>query len=392
MTNTRLGLCGVGEVSARPIYLDCNATTPTEPTVIDLMARAMADEPGNAGSRTHEYGSSAQRAVERARASVATVVSADPDEVLFTSGATESNNLALMGLAAYGERTGRRHIVATTIEHKAVLEPLEALSRRGFSISLATVDRSGVVNPRAIADLLRPDTLLVSLMHVNNETGVLQPLDEVAKLLDGHLAFLHTDAAQGFGKDLEPLRSPRLDLISVTAHKIYGPKGVGALVARRRGGTRLPLSPLMYGGGQERGLRPGTLPVHLLLGFGEACRLALANHAPRTAACLEFRERLLSKLRPLEPTINGDMRRTLPNTLSLSFSGLDSEAVMLAVKQHVAISNGSACTSASYSPSHVLLAMGLTQTEAESATRWSWSHLTAEPDWEGVVRAIKRLQ
>ncbi len=375
-----------------PVYLDCNATTPLEPRVVEAMNRCLADGPANAGSRTHEFGMRALRTVQRSRESVATIVGADPDEVVFTSGATESNNLAILGLAAFGEKAGRRHVICTCVEHKAVLEPCEELARRGFQVTLLPVARSGMVSPDALRAALRSDTLLVSIMHVNNETGVMQPLEEMAAILEGHSAYFHTDAAQGFGKEFTLLRNRRLDLISVSGHKIYGPQGVGALVARRRDSARPPLSPLMYGGGQERGLRAGTVPVYLVAGLGEAARLALAEREIRVDACNRFREALFAAFAPLSPVHNGDPSRLLPNVANLSFRGLDSEALMLALKHHVAISNGSACTSASYAPSHVLSAMGLSTEHIASATRWSWCHTSQQPDWKAIVEAIVALR
>jgi len=374
-----------------PIYLDCNATTPVEPLVREEMLKYITTEFGNAGSRTHVFGTRANQAVEQARSSIADLAAASRDEVVFTSGATESNNLALLGLAQHGASVGKRHIVSTQIEHKAVLEPLEQLGRRGYEVTLVPPTAGGWVDPEAIRKALRPNTLLVSVMHVNNETGVIQPLEDIAGVLGEHAAFFHTDAAQGYGKHLAPLRNPRIDLISISAHKIYGPKGVGALVMRRRGYTRPPLEPLFYGGGQERGLRPGTLPVFLIAGFGKAAELALKNAERRATVCRAFKEALMVALQPLGPTVNGDPQQTLPHVVNLSFPRLDSEAVMLALKDYVAISNGAACTSASYQPSHVLKAMGLRDDEVQCAVRWSWCHMTEAPDWDAVVRAIRRL-
>ena len=373
------------------VYLDCNATTPLDPRVQDEVMRYMAVEFGNAGSRTHDYGARAQQAVQRARDQVAAAVGAKRDEVIFTSGATESNNLALLGLARHGQDTGPRHLVSTQIEHKAVLEPLEALVERGFEVTLVAPTSGGWVEPRAIQEAVREDTLLISVMHVNNETGVVQPLAEIADCLMDHPAYIHVDAAQGFGKEIEPLLLPRLDLISISGHKIYGPKGVGALIARRRGFTRPPLTPLLYGGGQERGLRPGTLPVPLIVGLGLAAELAHQEASQRSEACRLFRKRALEALAPLEPVFNGDQSRTLPHVLNISFPGFDSEAVMVALKHIVAMSNGSACTSQSYEPSHVLKAMALSKTMIQSALRLSWSHMTEEPDWTEISRLIRDL-
>lgn len=375
-----------------PAYLDCNATTPIEPEVLEIVVRYMRDLYGNAGSRTHEYGVAAKRAVERARDQVAQVVAAQPDEVVFTSGGTESNNLALLGLAVFGERSNRRHILSTKIEHKAVLEPLEHLASRGFEVELLDPTPGGWVEAEAVQAALRPDTLLVSVMQVNNETGVRQPIGEIAALIADHPAFFHVDAAQGFGKELQPLRNPRVNLISVSGHKIYGPKGIGALVARRRGFDRLPLSPLMFGGGQERNLRPGTVAVPLIAGLGAAANLCVQDHELRKARCLAIRDEMLAAFAPLSPTFNGDPSRMLYNTLNLTFGDLDSEAVMLALKGVAALSNGSACTSHDYRPSHVLQAMALPEATISGALRLSWCHLTTPVNWTLITRRLDHLR
>jgi len=374
--------------NTRPVYLDCNATTPLEPDVQREMLRFFEEEFGNAGSRTHEFGARAKQAVQKARDQVATVLGVEREEVIFTSGATESNNLAILGLAEFGERSGRRHILSTQIEHKAVLEPLEELERRGFEVELLAPNSGGWVPPDAVRGALRAETMLVSVMHANNETGVIQPIDEIAAALKGHRAFLHVDAAQTFGKLIEPLRNPRIDLISVSAHKIYGPKGAGALATRRRGFDRPPLKPLAFGGGQERGLRPGTLAVPLIVGFGVAAELALKNHAVRAKRCLKFRKSLEAALLALGPRIHGDPERSLPHVINLSFAGLDSEAVLVALKGEIAVSNGSACTSASYKPSHVLKAMGLPDEEIMGALRISWCHMTPGTEWTKIVQLL----
>lgn len=376
--------------SESPVYLDCNATTPVEDEVLDAVVHHCRVEYGNAGSRTHAFGAEASRAVNRARRQVASVVEASWEEVIFTSGATESNNIAILGLADQALQEGRCHIISTQIEHKAVLEPLEELQRRGFEVTLVPPDSSGLVQPASICAALRPDTALVSVMHVNNETGVIQPLAEIAELLRGHPALFHTDAAQGFGKELESLRSQRIDFISVSGHKIFGPKGIGALILRTRN-RPTKLRPLMFGGGQERGLRPGTVPVHLAVGLGVAAELAVRDNIIRRQVCEAFRADLLTALRPLHPTIQGSESKVLPTVLNLRFDEIDSEAVILALKDVVAISNGSACTSASYKPSHVLKAMGLSDSNAAAATRWSWCHKTPRPVWERVVARIRQL-
>ena len=374
------------------VYLDCAATTPVDPRVAADVMRYMDDEYGNAGSRTHAFGARAKRAVEQARDQVAAVVQCTRGEVVFTSGATESNNLAILGLAEHGRRTGRRHIVSTMIEHNAVLEPLRHLESQGFDLTLVQPTPGGYVDPAAVRAAVRPDTLLVSVMHVNNETGEIQPIEQIAAQLEGHAAYFHADAAQGFGKEIPALRHSRIDLISVSGHKLFAPKGVGALIARRRDAERPPLSPLMFGGGQERGLRPGTLPVHLIVGLGRAAEIALAEHEARDQANRRFRDRALAALQPLDPIVTGDPARTVPHILNLALPGIDAEEAMEALADTIAISNGSACTSQSLTCSHVLGAMGFDPARSASALRLSWCHLTPEPDWSRVVEILRALR
>jgi cysteine desulfurase len=373
----------------RAVYLDCAATTPIDPRVRDVVLRYLEEEFGNAGSRTHDFGANARRAVERARDQVAAVAGASRGDVVFTSGATESNNLALLGLAAQGRAAGRLHLVATQIEHHAVLEPLRALAARGFRLTLVEPRPDGWVEPEAVAEALEEDTLLVSVMHVNNETGVRQPLREIAARLDGHPAFFHVDAAQGFGRDLDALRHPRIDLVSVSGHKLHAPKGVGALIARRRGSERPPLAPLLHGGGQELGLRPGTLPVALIAGLGEAAERALAEAESRAARCRELRALILAGLAPLRPELNGDPARALPHILSLSFPGLGADAVIEAWQGLAEVSDGAACTTQSRTCSHVLAAMELSQERRDGAVRLSWCHLTPLPPLDSMVEALR---
>ena len=398
ISSRRLAEPGADESGSGPsassagVYLDCNATAPIDPQVRAEVWRYLTEEYGNAGSRTHQYGQAARNRVQQAREQVAGVVAAEPAEVIFTSGATEADNLALLGIAPHGDSAGHRHIISSQIEHKAVLEPLEHLSGRGFEVTLVPPTRGGWVDPEAVRAALRTDTVLVSIMHVNNETGVIQPLDEIAAVLRGHDAYFHVDAAQGFGKDLAPLRNKRIDLISVSGHKIYGPKGVGALIARRRRFAPPPLQPLMYGGGQERGLRPGTVPVPLVAGLGTAAELAIAHHDERRRRNDAYREKILAAFAPFGPVINGEEDRIIAHAVNLSIPGLDSEGVMLALKGIVAISNGSACTSQSYDPSHVLTAMGLDRDTVEGALRISWCHLTEEPDWTEFQRRLHELR
>ena len=376
----------------RPIYLDCNATTPIEPQAAEVAREYLEEEYGNSGSRTHEYGAKAKSAVARARAAVAELLGADDDEVIFTSGATESNNIAILGLAEYGLREGKRHLITSAQEHKAVLEPIEKLRSRGFEVTMLSPGVEGLVSAAALKAALRPDTLLVSLMHVNNETGVIQPLSDYVEVLRGHPAFLHVDAAQSFGKLVESLRDKRIDLISASGHKIYAPKGVGVLLARCRDYNEPPLEPLMFGGGQEKGVRPGTLPVHLLAALGEAVKIALKTHDKRMAACEKIKECALKELVAAGGVPNGDQASCIASTLNISFPGLDSEALILQLKDVVAISNGSACTSSNYSFSHVLTSMGLDKERIRGALRLSWSHQTPDVNWPLVAQKINSLR
>ena len=378
-------------IQGSSVYLDCNATAPMDPAVREVVLSWLG-EVGNAGSRTHEYGLRARQAVERARDQMAVVVGARPDEVVFTSGATESNNLAILGLAPFGEANRRRHVVSTEIEHKAVLEPLKILAARGFEVTLVPPARDGAVRAEAVRAAVRDDTLLVSVMQVNNETGVRQPIEAVAAALEGHDVYLHVDAAQGFGKELAPLLLSRIDLLSISSHKIYGPVGVGALVARRRRFDKVPLTGLMRGGGQERGLRPGTLPVALIAGLGAAAESAAANSDARRKQCAAVREQALHALRPLQIRIHGALECSLPHVLNFSVDDVDSEAIILSLQDIAAVSNGSACTSQSYTPSHVLKAMGLPPTAIAGAVRLSWCHLTPQVDWDALAARIENLR
>lgn len=374
-----------------PVYMDCAATTPVDPRVLEVVYHYLAVDYGNAGSHTHVYGARAKKAVERAREAIAVIADAKPDEVYFTSGATEANNIAILGLAEAARQAGNTHVVTTAIEHKAVLGPITHLEALGFEVTYVKPTEDGCVCAADVLSAVRSNTFLVSVMHVNNETGVIQPLSEIATGLYDHPAYFHTDSSQGFGKETREF-DRRIDLISASAHKLYAPKGVGALIARRRRFTRPPISPLMLGGGQERGLRSGTLPVHLCAGFGKACEIMHDEHDAWEQRCTEIDSMLRQALAPLEPKINGDPYRTLPCILNTSFGTLDSEAVILALKDIAAISNGSACTTAGRDPSHVLESMGLPHLQIQAATRWSWSHLTPDFPSLSIRDAISQLR
>lgn len=369
-------------------YLDCNATTPIAPEVAEIVCKYMIDEFGNSGSRTHEFGMRAKQATELARQQVADVVEAGKNEIIFTSGATESNNIAILGLRKWAQEQNKKHIITTRIEHKAVLEPVEALESEGFEVTYLDCDESGLVSKESLEEALRPDTCLVSIMHVNNETGSIQDISGYISVLEEHDAYFHVDAAQGFGKYSESLKHSRIDMISVSGHKLYGPKGVGALIVRRRGFKKVPLQPLMYGGGQERGLRPGTLPVALIAGLGEACSLAYKNSEMWSQHCQSLKNEALGAFSEIGIKVNG--QNTAPHVLNFSIPEVNSEAAMVALKGIAAVSNGSACTSSSYTPSHVLTAMGFDEDRINSAIRMSWCYQTKELPLAEMIEKIKQ--
>ena len=370
-------------------YLDYNATAPVLPEVADLVYKLMVEEYGNAGSRTHSFGATAKKAVEKARRQIADVVNADKSEVIFTSGATESNNIAILGLKEYAEKNNKKHIITTGIEHKAVLEPIEHLAKMGFEVTYIKPDTSGVIDVESIGKALREDTVLVSVMHINNETGCIQPIAAICNLLKEHDAYLHVDAAQSFGKLSNELESDRIDFISASGHKLYAPKGVGALITRKRGFLKAPLKPVYFGGGQEKGLRPGTLPVQLIAGFGLACELAQKNSTHWQKHCTQIKENFLTLISKLDGKVIGE--NTSPFVTNFYIPGVNSEAAMVMLKDVIAVSNGSACTSSSYQPSHVLTAMGLSADEIAGSIRVSWSHMTEDVPFDAIEDKLRML-
>ena len=374
------------------VYLDSCATTQVDSRVAAVVQTFLLDEYGNAGSRTHSWGAKAAKTIEEARQQISGPVSSNPEEVIFTSGATESNNIALLGIAKHAQEVNKLHVITTAVEHKAVLEPTDYLKNIGFDVTVLPVDEKGWPNPKDLDKALRPDTVLVSTMHVNNETGVELPLNDYSDVLANHEAWWHVDAAQSYGKINEALIDPRIDLISISGHKVFAPKGIGALIVRRRGYDRPPLTPLVYGGGQERGLRPGTLPVALIAGLGLAAELADTEADTRKKICSEYKNRVLNALSPLGIKINGDEERVVSHVLNVSVPGLDAEAALVATKDLIAVSNGSACTSSSYEPSHVLTSMGLDDGRVSEALRISWDHETSDPDWELVVKRLSSIR
>lgn len=375
------------------VYLDYNATTPVLKDIVHEIEQYFLYEFGNAGSRTHEYGLRAHQAVEKARDRISKTINCLPGEVIFTSGATESNNLVILGMSHHGRECGKTHIISTVIEHKSVLKPLHELSGTGFNIDLLPVDSTGRINPNDIPGKLSNKTLLVSIMQVNNETGVIQPVTEIAEMLKGYPdIYFHVDAAQGFGKINEQLQHPRIDFISISGHKLYAPKGVGVLIVRKRNNKKPPLKPLMFGGDQEGGLRPGTLPVPLVAGLGKASEMAYKKSHLWNELNLKTRETALKVLSSVPYDINGDLSYTVPHVLNISFPGINSEALFVALKGIAAISNGSACTSHTYKPSHVLKAMGFSDERISSSVRISWGITTKAIPWDDIIDTMKRLK
>ncbi len=356
------------------VYLDYNASTPIDERVLNVMMDIYKNNYGNADSRTHDYGDKARKIIESARQNVADMLNVKKDEVFFTSGATESDNISILGLQRYAEKTGKRHIITTAIEHKAVLEPLEVLEKSGFEITYIKPDISGRISSNELLSQVRADTLLVSVMHVNNETGIIQPVKEIGEKLSESDVLFHIDAAQSCGKIIDDLRVIKYNMLSVSAHKMNGPQGIGALILKKKRYKLPPINPIIFGGGQEHGIRPGTLPTALIAGFGEACKIAQTEYLQSIKACHKIKKTLIAMLENsgLEYEINGDQTFCIPNTINVSFKGINSEALMLSSKQYCSISNGSACNSASYNPSHVLSAMGLDEARIQSAVRISW--------------------
>jgi cysteine desulfurase len=354
---------------APPIYLDHQSTTPVDPRVVEAMAPWWTHDFGNAASRTHVFGWRAEAAVENARATLARAVgAADPAEIVFTSGATESDNLALTGVARALRERGD-HLVTLASEHPSVLDTARALAAEGFSLTELPVDRAGLVDPDDVARAITPRTVLVSVMWANNEIGVLQPIEAIAERCRERGVLLHSDAAQAVGKVPVDAAAAGVDLLSFTAHKLYGPKGVGALRVRRSR-PRVRLVPLLYGGGHEAGLRSGTLPVPLIVGFARAVELALAERESEAGRLASLRERLLARLRAgLDGVfVNGDLARRLPGNLNVGFAGADADALLAALPE-LAISTGSACASARAERSHVLRALGLSEAELRASVR-----------------------
>jgi cysteine desulfurase len=370
----------------RPIYLDNAATTPVDPRVVQAMLPYLTDLFGNPASRSHGYGWAAEEAVEIAREHVAALLNADPREIAWTSGATESNNLAIKGAARFHQSRGK-HLVSVKTEHKSVLDTLRELEREGFEVTLLDVDAEGLVAPEAVAASLRPDTILVSVMAVNNEIGVVQDLAAIGALCRERKVLFHVDAAQATGKVALDLDVLPIDLMSLSAHKSYGPKGIGALYVRRK--PRVRIEAQMHGGGHERGLRSGTLATHQIVGMGEAYRLAREHMAAENERIRALRNRLLEGLMSIpEARVNGSLVKRVPHNLNLSFPFVEGESLLMGMKG-IAVSSGSACTSASLEPSYVLRALGLSDEVAHSSIRFSLGRFTTAADVDRAIPLVR---
>lgn len=379
------------------IYLDYNSSAPIDGRVLDVMVDVYKNIIGNADSRTHDYGEGARKIVEHARKQVASILKINKDEVIFTSGATESNNIALQGLKEYAYSTNKKHIITTSIEHKAVLETAKALQKQGFEVDYVSPDLSGRISVKDIMSKVREDTLLVSVMHVNNETGIIQPVYEIGEALQDREVLFHVDATQSFGKLVEELQKIQYNMLSMSAHKLGGPQGIGALILRKQKYKFPPVKAIMYGGQQEHGIRPGTLPVALIAGLGKACEIAEEEYKDNNRRCQAIKDKMKSMLEEsgLTYKYNGLQEYAFPTTVNVCFCGVSSEALMLSSKEFCSISNGAACNSKSYNTSYVLLAIGIPEDQIESSVRISWGYDTEmvefEKSFKNLLESARRL-
>lgn len=372
------------------VYLDFNSSAPIDKRVLEYMIDIYREHYGNADSRTHEFGENARKVVEKARGEVALILNVGKDEIFFTSGATESNNIVLQGLKTFATKSGKKHIITSGIEHKSILETVKVLQQEGFEVDYVMPESNGRVSAKKVVKLVRNDTLLVSIMHVNNETGIIQPVKEIGDELADRDTYFHVDATQSFGKLVDELHKIQYDMLSMSAHKIGGPQGIGALILRRKHFKLPPVKGIMYGGQQEHGIRPGTIPVALVAGLGKACELAQNEYKDNKRKCVEIKNKLQRILDEsgINYEINGDTKYCIPSTMNICFEGVSSEALMLSTKQYCGVSNGSACNSNSYAPSFVLMAMGKSKEKIESSIRISWG---AESNPDDVVDAFANL-
>ncbi len=369
-----------------PIYLDYSATTPVDPRVAEKMMQYLTQQFGNPASRSHKFGWDAEKAVEEARAQVAALVNADAKEIIWTSGATESDNLAIKGAAHFYQEKGK-HIITSKTEHKAVLDTCRQLEREGFEVTYLEPESNGLINLQKLEDTIRPDTILVSIMHVNNEIGVIADIAKIGKITRSHKVLLHVDAAQSAGKVPIDLQQMQVDLMSFSAHKVYGPKGIGALYVQRK--PRVRLEAQMHGGGHERGMRSGTLPTHQIVGMGEAFQIAKDEMTSENERIRKLRDHLWNSLQDLEEVyINGDFDQRIAGNLNISFNFVEGESLMMALKD-LAVSSGSACTSASLEPSYVLRAIGRNDELAHSSIRFTLGRFTTEEDIDFAIPLIR---
>jgi cysteine desulfurase len=369
-----------------PIYMDYSATTPVDPRVAQKMIPFLTEHFGNPASRSHAFGWEAEQAVEEARKHVAALLGADPKEIIWTSGATEGNNLAIKGAAHFYQTKGK-HLVTQKTEHKATLDTMRELERQGFECTYLDVEENGIVDVKKFEAALRPDTILASVMMVNNEIGVIQPVAAIGEICRARGIIFHCDAVQAAGKVPIDLATLKIDLLTITAHKMYGPKGIGALYVRRK--PRVRIEPQIHGGGHERGFRSGTLPTHQIVGFGEAARLAKLEMAVDGERIRALRDRLLQGLSSLEEVVvNGDMEKRIPGNLNVSFNYVEGESLLMAIKD-IAVSSGSACTSASLEPSYVLRALGRSDELAHSSIRFTLGKYTTAEEVDYAVKLVK---
>ncbi len=369
-----------------PIYLDYQSTTPCDPRVVEKMLPYFTEKFGNPHSRSHAYGWQAEEACEIARGEVARLIGASEKEIVFTSGATEANNLALKGVARfYGDQ--KRHIISCVTEHKCVLDTCRHLEREGFEITYLPVQQNGLIDLTEFKRALRPDTLIVSIMAVNNEIGVIQPIAEIGKLCRDNGTFFHTDAAQAFGKIPLDVEAMNIDMMSISGHKIYAPKGIGALYVRRR--PRVRLEALIHGGGQERGMRSGTLPTPLVVGLGEAARLAGAEMGTEAERIRSLSEKFMTAIHDniKDVYLNGDREQRWPGNINLSFAYIEGESMIMAIKD-LAVSSGSACTSASLEPSYVLRSLGVSEELAHTSIRFGIGRFTTEAEIDKAIEIV----
>ncbi len=370
-----------------PIYLDYSATTPVDPRVAAKMIPYLTEHFGNAASRSHAFGWKAEEAVEEAREHVAALIGADPKEIIWTSGATEGNNLAIKGAANFYKTKGK-HLITQKTEHKAVLDTFRELERQGFEATYLEVEQNGLVDLEKFKAAIRPDTILASIMMVNNEIGVIQPVWEIAEICKAKGIIFHCDAVQGAGRVEIDMQKFKADLLTITAHKIYGPKGIGALYVRRK--PRVRIEAQIHGGGHERGFRSGTLATHQIAGFGEAARLAKLEMAEENRRIGALRDRLWDRIKDMEEVyVNGDLERRIPHNLNVSFNFVEGESLIMAVKD-IAVSSGSACTSASLEPSYVLRALGRSDELAHSSVRLTLGRFTTEQDVDFAADLLRK--